>query len=333
LSNKEPHVRLWTVRLLCDEKNVPEAIAVRLAGMARSEADLHVRSQLACSARRLPASQGLLIVRGLLARDEDANDPHMPLLLWWAIEARCDSDRSLVLAMFAETPLWELAVVREHILERLMRRFAAAGTRKDLLTCAELFQLAHGPKQSQALMAGFEKAFEGRSLPALPPPLVAALAKAGGGSLALRVRLSDGAAVDQALGVITDEKAKPQERLRYVQIFGEVNQPRCVEPLLTLLEKSRDDGLRSAVLAALQPYRDARITPAVLRLHNALPADVRETAQTLLASRQGTALDFLRAIEAGKIDRRRQEASFPQQQGDRIAGSQAVRRNSRRDHG
>ena len=67
-------------------------IAAALAGRAAIEPNIEVRSQLACSAKRLPARDALPIVRALLAHSEDADDIHMPLLLWWALEAKVATD-------------------------------------------------------------------------------------------------------------------------------------------------------------------------------------------------------------------------------------------------
>src|SRR5439155_11097609 len=66
LDHKDPFVRLWTVRLLADEKNVSPPVALKLAEMARTESEVQVRSQLASSAKRLPAGEGLPIVRSLM---------------------------------------------------------------------------------------------------------------------------------------------------------------------------------------------------------------------------------------------------------------------------
>ena len=57
-----------------------------LAPKAGFEPHVEVRSQLACTAKRLPAADALPVVRGLLARDEDTEDIHVPLLVWWAID-------------------------------------------------------------------------------------------------------------------------------------------------------------------------------------------------------------------------------------------------------
>ncbi len=304
LDHADPYVRLWTVRLLCDQKQVSPQISAVLALLSVMDRNVEVRSQLACSARRLPATQSLPIVRGLLSRDEDTADPHVPLLLWWAIEAKADSDQGAVLAMFSDAALWDKPLVREQILERLMRRYAAPSTRKDLLTCARLLEMSPRAEHTKRLMGGFEKAFEGRSLPPLPTELTAALAKAGGGSLALQLRLGDAAAVATTLQIVGDEKAKPQDRALYVQIFGQIREPRCVPVLLAIATKSRDDSLRAAALGSLQAYNDPQIPAAIIPLLSSLPADVREVAQSLLVSRPAWALSFLKAINAGTADKK-----------------------------
>src|SRR5262249_31008852 len=188
LDHADPYVRLWTVRLLGDKRQVWPAAARKLARMARGEAHVEVRSQLACSARRLPARDALPIVRELLAHNEDIADVHLPLLLWWALEAKAESDREALLALFEDAALWRLPLVEKHVLSRFMRRYAQAGRQKDLLTCARLLRMAPGPGQAKHLLAGFEQAFTGRPVANLPRELVEALAARGGGSLALRLR-------------------------------------------------------------------------------------------------------------------------------------------------
>src|SRR5205823_686478 len=79
LDHRNPDIRCWAVRLLGDEEKVSPANAARLAEMAAKDADVTVRSQLASTAKRLPAADGLPIVRAILLRDEDAKDPHVPL--------------------------------------------------------------------------------------------------------------------------------------------------------------------------------------------------------------------------------------------------------------
>src|SRR5262249_35068939 len=57
----------------------------------------------------------------------DGKDPHIPLLLWWAVEAHAVAGREQVLEAFATAEAWRSPLVRDVILERLMRRYAAEG--------------------------------------------------------------------------------------------------------------------------------------------------------------------------------------------------------------
>jgi putative membrane-bound dehydrogenase-like protein len=303
LGHRDPHVRLWTVRLLGDDRKVSSALSKQLAEMARSEPNVEVRSQLACTAKRLTAAEALPIVRNLLVHDEDAGDIYLPLLLWWAIESKCESDRDRVLALFEDSEVWRLPMVRTHLLHRLMRRYAATGARKDLLICARLLRLAPDAESGKRLLRGFEEAFQGRPLGNLPAELAEALAKHAGSSVVLGLRQGRPEAVEKALAVIANDKADGNERLQYVQILGEVKQPKAVPVLLGIIERSRDDGLRMAALTALQPYEDAAIGKTVIRLYGKFNEDVRDVARTLLASRKAWALELLQAVDRGDIDR------------------------------
>ncbi|MCS6850755.1 MAG: HEAT repeat domain-containing protein [Gemmataceae bacterium] len=303
LRHPDPHVRLWTVRLLGDARQVSPGIAEALAALARTEPNVEVRCQLACTAKRLPAAVALPIVRPLLRRDDDADDIFQPLLLWWAIESKCEAERDGVLDLFQDRSLWDAWMVRRHILHRLMRRFAQSGVRRDLAVCAQLLQMAPDAERIKILLKGFEEAYAGRPMTNLPDDLTATLAKYGGASLPLALRRNDPDAVTKALRLIADDKADNGERLACIQIFGEIDQPRCVPVLLRIVEKSADDALRLAALTALQAYRDPAIAPAVIAVYGKLTDDARAAAQTLLAARKPTALLLLQAVDQGRIDK------------------------------
>ncbi|MFO1093153.1 MAG: PVC-type heme-binding CxxCH protein [Planctomycetaceae bacterium] len=302
LAHSDRYVRAWTVRLLCDDFAVSDEMAARLVKLAVREAYVEVRSQLASSARRLPAVQCLPIVRQLLARSEDVQDVHIPLLLWWAIESKAGSDRDAVVKLFEEPALWTLPIVREHLLNRVMRRYAAAGTRQDLLACAKLLNLAPDKDSSAALMKGFEEAFQGRSLAALPEELAAAIEASGHASLLLQVRQKTKSAVAQALAKLTDPAADPAERLALVQVFGEVDIPAAVDPLLTILTTSSDEPLQTAALTSLSRYKLPAIADVVIKRFNDFGLDARAAALTLLSSRTVWSRALLAAVDAGKIN-------------------------------
>src|SRR5262249_10468144 len=91
LDHANEDVRAWTVRLLGDTGTITSALRARFITLARSDPSPTVRSQLACTCKRLPAADAIPVLRELLARSEDVSDPHIPLLLWWAIESKAVS--------------------------------------------------------------------------------------------------------------------------------------------------------------------------------------------------------------------------------------------------
>ncbi|WP_166823029.1 PVC-type heme-binding CxxCH protein [Thalassoroseus pseudoceratinae] len=299
--HQNPHVRLWAVRLACDDHTVSTQVAYAMAELAKKESNVEVRSQLACSARRLTTENCLRIITQLIQHDEDEDDPHVPLLLWWAIEAHAEKDREAIVGMFANESVWARPLVENVLAGRLMQRYASAGKRSDLLTCAELFAYAPNKNATAKLLAGFEKAFQGRSLSGLPEELTKAIANAGGGSLALNVRLGDQSAVNTALERISNPKTPIAERIELARIFGEIDQPTSVPVLLGALKSVDNEEFQQTVLAALPRYSDERIGRDVLGLYESFSAPVQTAAQGLLASRAKWAKMLVDAVANEKI--------------------------------
>ncbi|HVV71410.1 MAG TPA: c-type cytochrome, partial [Verrucomicrobiae bacterium] len=218
-----------------------------------------------------------------------------------AIEAKCENDRDAVLELLAEKPVWNLPLVRDHILGRLMRRFAQAGTRRDLGTCARLLELSPGQDQTQKLLAGFEAASKGLSMSDLPDELVSALSKSGRMPFVLSLRRGDSEALDRALGIIADPRAPVEERLQDVGVLGELKQPRALPVLIKLIGLAGAEPLQPAVFAALQQFDAPEIAREVLSQLNSLTNQAQAAALGLLASRPAWSLALLNAIDAGQV--------------------------------
>jgi putative heme-binding domain-containing protein len=308
LDHADPFVRLWTVRLLGDERQVSPTVAQKLIALAAGEPNVEARAQLACTAKRLPAADALPIVRNLLGHDEDLADKRIPLLLWWAIESKCEQDREAVVELFSDPAVWRLPLVEADILERVMRRYATPGTRQDLLTCAKLLRFSPGPEQTARLMAGFEQAFKGRSLATLPDELLEALAQSGGKSVELGLRRGEAEAVDEAMREITDPAVDVEKRREYIEIFGEVKQAKILPILLNQIADPKEVALHKAVLAALQQFDDPAIAKEVIDHFNNLDETTRPAALELLSSRPAWTEELLDAVDVGKIAK----SSIPQ---------------------
>ncbi len=301
VTHADPYVRTWGVRLLGDSREIAPATATALISLARAEPNVEVRSQLACTAKRLPAADGLAIVKGLCEHDEDVADPHIPLLLWWAVESKILSNEADVLELLSDSTFWARPLVDQFLLERLMRRFAATGSRKDLVICAKLLELAPTVEASRRLMQGFEQAFAGRSLADIPSDLASALAKQGNVSLPLGLRLGRPDAIDSANKLLASTDANSALRLAIIETLGEAKQPSCLSNLLALLETKQAEPTTRALLTTLARYPTSDVGQAILTFAQKSAGDVRTLALTTLASRADWSAILLQSIQAGKF--------------------------------
>ena len=311
-------VRFWAMRFLCDKygvnrglgvpgldsngaRDLPPQVFAAVLARAKTEPDAEVRSQFASSARRLPTGQMLTLVAALAARDEDTQDAYIPLLLWFALESHVTLDRAAVVGLLRDRALWERPLVQEHLLPRLMRRFATEGRRADLLVCAQLLRLAPTPALSVPLMKGFEEAYRGRELAGLPDELLQALAASGKAPLILRLRQGDAAAIKESLAIVANPKADVTERLNQIRVFGEVRQSAAQSVLLKLASSSEAAALRKAALISLMSYDDPAVGKQAVGIVAEGAGEVRLAALALLASRAGWSQELLSAVKEGRI--------------------------------
>jgi putative membrane-bound dehydrogenase-like protein len=311
LKHANPMVRAWTVRLLGDRNEVSPRIAADLIAQARSEPDVQVRSQFASTAKRLPPGDGLPIVTTLLQRSIDMADVHIPLLLWWAIEAKAElpAGRQAILGYFTDANFWHLPIVEQTIAERIAQRYAMAGGDENLGSCARLLGAAPDAKSRSLVLSGLEKAFAGRAASVFPDELKNAVAQAlredsSNRHLSLGMRIGHPGAVAAALTIVRDENAPADRRLELMRLLGEVPQSGGSSVLLDVLAKSRSLPIRLAALTALQRYSDSALADSVLRLYAEAwqnEPDLRAAAQTMLSSRPQWAISLLLAVDDGRI--------------------------------
>ncbi len=338
LSHPSEHVRRWTIRLLGDHRRLNDALGRRLAELASQEPYVQVRSQLASSAKRLPTRYALPILRALALREEDAADPHLPLLIWWGLEAHAGNHpptgphlgipptdlsgdpppRQQLLKLLEDSAWWQAPLVQQALLSRLMQRFAmddlapasapsSPGAMTGLEACTRLLELAPGDAERSRLIAGFLEAYQGRAIQNLPPALAAAIAdyqqRIGTSDLALALRLGQPDAVAKALQVVTSESADIAQRLACLELLGQLGRSEAVGPMLGLLG-SPSPAIKRAAMLALINFDDPRIGQTICnRYHSSLPAehDLRSTAHRVLASRAVWTRQFLQEIEEFRI--------------------------------
>ncbi len=116
------------------------------------------------------------------------------MLIWWALEAKAETDRNAILRRFDDTGIWHLPIIEKFIAERIVQRYALAGGDANLLACSRLLRAAPDANSEDLVLTGLEKAFAGRAASKFPDALKNAVAEAlkadtAGRHLSLGVRV------------------------------------------------------------------------------------------------------------------------------------------------
>ncbi|HZQ46503.1 MAG TPA: PVC-type heme-binding CxxCH protein, partial [Verrucomicrobiae bacterium] len=311
LTHPNPVVRSWTVRLLGDDNKVSKKTSQLLSGLAKTETDAKVRSQLACTAKRLPAADALPIIHNILARDLDEQDPFIPLLLWWAVEQHSVSSMDQVLKFFATADAWNMTMTRHVIMEKLMRRYASEGSGPAYAACARLLAGAPDtwrPKMLAALDTGLQERPDSTLKPAgkMAAALEAQLDTLWHGSdkatdaklIAVSARLGSVASRQLALSLAVKPGAEVETRVAMIRLAGELADAGCVPPLLKLIGGDAPASVKAAALETLKDFDSEQITPTLLQVYP-MTKELQPKIRTVLLSRGNWALAFLKEVDRG----------------------------------
>ncbi|MBU6180005.1 MAG: c-type cytochrome, partial [Verrucomicrobia bacterium] len=308
LTHPDVDARRWVVRLVGDRRAADGALATALADLALSETDVQVRVQLAASAKRLPPASALGIIDGLVHHDEDAADPHQPLMIWWALEAQAESGRQEVEGWLSKAETWQRPLVRDVVLERLMKRYAIAGGAENYASAAFLLAKAPDEATKKKLLEALQSAFEGVTMPSLPEPLSKALQdysrSLGDSGLVLRVRGGEKGALAEAQKAVLDPKLPTGVRTELVRLLGESGEKSAIDPLLKILSLDQEFALKRVALQTLARFEDETVAKGIIgRYGSTLPSEhgVRSTAERVLAGRLAWARLMMDEVEKAVI--------------------------------
>lgn len=307
LHHPNPMVRYWTIRLLGDSRKISPPIQRALLKLAHTEPEAEVRSQLASSLKRLPGKDAIPIIRELLLRSNDAGDKHIPLLLWWALESKCASDREAVLKMFQDRAFWQTPLVGRFIVARLGRRYAAERSELNLETCAQLLALAPTARDVDELVRGMDEGLQGDPVKVVPASLQTQVSQIWASRaptpmmISFALRLGYSPATQTALQKILDPQVPETDRRELVQLLGERREPAAVPVLLAQLRGDGSSAWRLELVNSLQRFDQPEIAQALLALSVDSSPELRAAAQSALSSRVVWARQLLEAVDAGRL--------------------------------
>ena len=311
LGNHDEDVRTWAVRLIGDREPIASRknLADKILVLATTEPSSRVRAQIAGTARRLD-DMGLPIASRLIDRDIDSDDPHIPLLLWWAIEPRVVSDCLRLLERFGHPAGWRSKINREAILPRIVRRLVAEGAEKTDREAARFLDSAPSVAERRSLFEAVEA-----GLPERPsrdrraaPELVGSIGKDWTKSpddprlTVLAVQLGVPSSRAKAVLRAEDDKAAESSRAALVRVLDDGQGAVPEGFFLSLATGPAPISVQVAALEALARDADPKVAGALLSVYPKKSPTWRAKARGLLLGRKSGANCFLKAVEAGSID-------------------------------
>jgi len=248
------------------------------------------------------------IILSILVRDVDRDDPHIPLLLWWAVEHHAIAARNEVTAVFSSPDAWRSLLCRSEILPRLARRYVAEGSPDTDEACRQLVRSAADEKQRALLWASMELGFRDRPM---TPDMDSKLAKAirEYGHLEpehppltrLSARCGDAAARDRLLDWARDRKRPPDARIAAIATFAGVAASSASRPLLDIVAREDEATVRSAALSGWARLGNDTEAKELIRLYEKVPPVLQSRLRSTLLSRKSWAALVLKAVDAGGI--------------------------------
>jgi len=150
LNHESEYVRSWAIYLLVENKNPSDGTLRLFAKMARDDTSPLVRLYLASALQRTPAAKRWEVLTGLLGHADDASDPNLPLMVWYAAEpvVELDMTRALTLAEGSKLP---------RLFQFTVRRIAAVGTQEALRTLTDRLGRTADARERRELASGINR--------------------------------------------------------------------------------------------------------------------------------------------------------------------------------
>jgi putative membrane-bound dehydrogenase-like protein len=291
----DEHVRAWAARL-AGARSGPGETGRIVAERLLADRSPVVRRALASSA----IQRGDVALAAVLARTADgAEDPNLPLLLWYGVAPMVADDPAAALQLARET---EVGFVARSIQRRagtfpagrdaLVAAMVAEPDAGRRLTMLEQLEQALAGQRDVAMPAGWRDAYA--RLAADAPPEIRQRLQA------LAAAFGDAAGFPLLRRTLADAAAPAEEREHALDALVRGRDAELVPMLYDLLA---DDALRGPALRALASFPGDATPARVLALYGTFGAEERRDARNTLAGRPDWARPLLEAVRDDVVPR------------------------------
>jgi putative membrane-bound dehydrogenase-like protein len=302
LDHPGEHLRVWAVRLLADRATLDAATIERFAVLAETDDSGLVRLYLASALQRMPLEKRWQLAEALALRLEDAEDPQLPLMIWYGLEPAVAADPRQALALCGK-PI--VPLIRRHIARRIANEIDG---KADFVSALVDVAAEHAEPAGQLdVLRGMSEALQGRRnvpTPTAWSKAAESFSKSPSSDVRdearqLGVVFGDARAIAELRAIASDESADPEARRHALRTLAEVGGP---ETLALLRNLVNDMELANEAIRGLAAYDAPDIPGLVLARITALDPAGRTLAIDALCSRPAYAKELLRAIEGGAME-------------------------------
>lgn len=295
LSDKDAHMRAWSVQLLCEDLNPSTTAIDQFIQMAKHESSPVVRMYLAAALQRMEESSRWQIVEGLMSHGEDAQDHNIPKMIWFGFEplVAYDPKRALDLMKESEIPMVAQFAARRAVdADQLQTLVEAIGSKS---------------KNRVNLLEGFRNGLEGRTDLSPPSNWKLVYDKLSGKkqtaelALAIAHQFGDSEAANRYLAILIDSKADMEDRKSAIKGLAEQQRLELQPELPGLWEVPE---LRIDAIRALAAYDNRQLGLTLLEKYPEFNTEEKLEVVQTMASRPTYGNLITSSLKDGTIPKR-----------------------------
>lgn len=302
LRDRSEHIRSWGVTLTVDGHKPKNLHLDALLRMATEDKSPQVRLALACALQRMSLKERLPLAQRLIAHGEDAEDHHIPLMLWYGIEPLVDQQPAEVPKLLLDC---RIPLVRQNLVRCYLETDPGE---KKLATMIDALGAARDPGVLNDLGRGTLLALEGRRSVPRPANWTAVYKTLSGNAdlqvqdqaTALAVKFDDAAVIAKLREQLNHQGQDVDTRQRALQLLLTKVPADLPTTLHTLLAQPT---MRAAAIKALAAYKDEQTPAQLLKVYPKLTEAERADVVQTLVSRPTYAVALLDAVSSKAVPR------------------------------
>ncbi len=295
LADKDQYIRGWAIQFLGEDAPISSKGRQAMAILAQKEPSPIVRRYLAGALQRMNESDRWDIAESLVQSGTDANDPNIPLLLWFGIEP-----------LVANQPQKALALANKSHIPSIVQKIARRLVDGDQMTPL-VVELGRKTDIQFDLLQGMVAGLEGRSDSTEPTNwggtyrLLQSDPKLSALSDEVAQHFGNAEAAKKMMAIISDPGADLQKKQNAIRTLA-LHQRKELESLLPKIVDQPD--LRQESIRAMAAYENEEMGKMLLEKYPSFSITEKQEVILTLASRPVYGALLAQAIKKGTLPRK-----------------------------